>query len=159
MPSTLQAWLPGLSLAVAVLAVIVGPFVAWEVAKRQTVTSLRVSNKQITAPMRQAWINSLRELLAELLGKCAHYSAAGYEDRQDSEYLRITELTYKLALFINPNEDDHSQLLASTKAMEAALSSRSNAETDRQFWAAHKTCTALAQRILKREWDRVKSEI
>ena len=51
-----------LSLIVAALAVVVGPMVAWAIANRQVRASLEVSNKQITAPMRQAWINKLREL-------------------------------------------------------------------------------------------------
>jgi hypothetical protein len=43
--------------------------------------------------------------------------------------------------------------------MERVLSSGSKQETDRQSWEAHKTSTALAQEILKREWDRVKSDL
>lgn len=109
--------------------------------------------------MRQAWINSLRELIAELLGKCAHYWAAGFEDRADSEYLRITELIYKLELFMNPNEEDHVHLVKSANDMERALSAGSTQETDRQFWDAHRSTADLAQKILKREWNRVKSEI
>jgi hypothetical protein len=158
-PNQLQSWLPVLSLAVAALAVVVGPFVSWHVASRQSATTLRVSNKQIVAPMRQAWINSLRELIAELLGKCAHYWAAGFEDRADSEYLRITELIYKLELFMNPNEEDHVHLVKSANDMERALSAGSTQETDRQFWDAHRSTADLAQKILKREWNRVKSEI
>jgi hypothetical protein len=158
-PNELQPWLPVLSLIVAVLAVIVGPLVSWQVAKRQSATSLRVSNKQIIAPMRQAWINSLRELVAELLGKCAHYWAAGFEDRTDSEYLRITELVDRLQLFINPNEDDHIQLLKSVNGMKSALSRGSNQETDREFWSAHRMTAELAQKIFKSEWNRVKNEI
>ena len=66
-----------LSLIVAALAVAVAPLVSWLTTKRQINTSfalardqmhtsLETANKQITAPMRQAWINKLRELLAEL---------------------------------------------------------------------------------------------
>ena len=84
--------LPILSLVVAALAVFVGPIISWIIAKRHTAssvrnvslqaeTSLRIANKQIVAPMRQAWINSLRDLIAELAGKCAHYWAAGSEER------------------------------------------------------------------------------
>ncbi len=58
--------IPVLSLIVAALAVFVGPLISWLVAKRQLASSLEVANKQIIAPMRQAWINDLRDLLAEL---------------------------------------------------------------------------------------------
>lgn len=153
------SWLPFLSLVVAVLAVVVGPLISWCVAMRQLQTSLRVSNKQIIAPMRQAWINNLRELVAELSGKCAHYWAAGYEDRDDAEYRHITELVHKLELYINSAEADHAALLAQVRIMEQLLSAGSNQETDRTFWEAHHRVMELSQKILKREWDRVKENI
>ena len=103
------------SLIVAALAVFFGPIISWLIAKRhasfseknirlQSETSLKIANKQIVAPMRQAWINNLRDLVAELTGKCAHYWEAGFEERHDDEYQRITELEHKLMLFINPKE-------------------------------------------------------
>lgn len=159
MNNQLQSWLPILSLAIAALAVFVGPYISWLVSKRQAETSIRVSNKQIIAPMRQAWINNLRDLTAELMGKCAHYFAAGFEDREDSEYRHITELTYKLELYINPNEEDHAQLVSQIKRMESALTSGSNPKTDNEFWEAHRAAIELSHTILKREWDRVKTEI
>src|ERR1035437_5167435 len=55
-----------LSLVVAALAVFVGPIISLYIGRRQVASTLEVANKQITAPMRQAWINSLRDLLAEL---------------------------------------------------------------------------------------------
>jgi hypothetical protein len=73
--------LPIISLIVAALAVFLGPLISWAIAKRhtssfeknlllQTETSLKIANKKIIAPMRQAWINQLRDLIAELTGKC-----------------------------------------------------------------------------------------
>lgn len=69
--------IPILSLVVAALAVFVSPLVSWLVARRQFKntleltqrqinSSLAVANKQIIAPMRQKWINDLRDLVAEL---------------------------------------------------------------------------------------------
>jgi hypothetical protein len=115
--------------------------------------------KQIIAPMRQAWINNLRELLAELSGKGAHYWAAGFEEREDAEYMRIKELVSRLELYLNPKEDDHAQLVVSVRSMVGALSQGSNPQTDEAFWEAHEKVSALAKTILKREWNRVKSEI
>jgi len=121
--------------------------------------SIRVANKQVIAPMRQAWINNLRDLVADLLGKCAHYWAAGFDEREDSEYRHITELLYKLDLFLNPNEEDHVALIQNLRVMHLALSEGRDPEHDNVFWDTHRTAVALVQRILKREWDRVKSEI
>lgn len=165
---TETASLPVLSLIVAALAVFFGPLISWFVAKRQTevalknadkqsFTSLRIANKQIIAPMRQAWINNLRDLLAELLGKCEHYWAAGFEDREDQEYQRITELKNKLALFINPNEKDHLALLEQAQTMIGGIGCGKSG--DEKFWTAHKSTMELSQKILKTEWNRVKEEI
>jgi hypothetical protein len=160
--------LPILSLLVAALAVFFGPIISWLIAKRntssseknvslQTGASLRIANKQIVAPMRQAWINSLRDLIAELSGKCAHYWAAGFEERRDEEYERITVLEYKLALFINAKEEDHKKLLDKVRLMVAFL--EQGKEADEKFWQAHKVVIELSQQILKKEWNRVKEEI
>jgi hypothetical protein len=52
--------IPTLSLIVAALAVCFGPWISLRIAKRRMASSAEVANKQITAPMRQAWINNLR---------------------------------------------------------------------------------------------------
>jgi hypothetical protein len=49
-------------LVVAALAVFVGPVISWYAAKRQLTSSLAVANKQIVAPMRQAWIKEVPQL-------------------------------------------------------------------------------------------------
>ena len=98
MNEQLTSALPFLSLLVAALAVVVGPFISIRIAKNQNANNLRIANKQIIAPVRQAWINDLRILLADVAGKCAHYWASGYEDRTDAEYQYITESISKLSL-------------------------------------------------------------
>ena len=109
--------------------------------------------------MRQTWINNLRDLVAELLGKCAHYWAAGFEEREDAEYRHITELIHRLELYINREEKDHSQLIEEVRRMESELSKGLSQETDQKFWDAHQKAKKVAQTILKREWNRVKDEI
>src|SRR5216683_8062210 len=99
--SGMDKLIPVLSLVVAALAVFVGPFISLRVARRQVMASLEVANKQITAPMRQAWINSLRDLLAELTSSAQHYYVAGFEDRTDQEYQRLTLLEQKVRLMLN----------------------------------------------------------
>lgn len=157
-----------ISLIVAAIAVFVGPIISWFISKRTTESSenniklqsdisLKIANKQIIAPMRQAWINSLRDLLAELLGKCEHYWLAGFEERDDQEYLRITELENKLKLFINPSEDDHKLLISKVRAMTTALVA--GKDMDDKFWNAHKELVVLSQKILKTEWNVTKNEI
>ncbi|MFT5084840.1 MAG: hypothetical protein ACI9Y1_002896 [Lentisphaeria bacterium] len=151
--------LPVLALIVAGLAVFFGPLISYRATKKQIEASLRVSNKQVVAPIRQKWINELRILMADIIGKCTYYRAAGSEDRSDIEYQHITESIVKLRLYINPNEDDHVELLKQVVKMEHALFHGNSAENNRIFWDAHDGAVSKAQHILKREWERVKNEI
>ena len=144
-----------LSLIVAILAVVVGPMVAWAIAKFQIRSSLEVSNKQITAPMRQAWINKLRELLAELTSSALHYHVAGFEDRTDEEYQRVTLLEAHIQLMLNPNEKDHQRLEVLMRSMVAEIEKGRSDE----FPGLYDEVIALSRKILKSEWDRVRKPI
>lgn len=148
---------PILSLVIALLAVFFGPILSWLAARRQTTTSLAVANKQITAPMRQAWINSLRELTADLTSRALHYFVAGYEDRSDAEYQHLTLLEHKIALMLNEAEPDHQQFEQSIRNMIASLARGKVA--DAAFTQAYDQTRALARSIFKREWNRIKDPI
>ena len=144
-----------LSLIVAVLAVVVGPYVSLTIARRQIRASLEASNKKITAPMRQDWINKLRELLAELTSIAQHYYVAGFEDRTDEEYQRLTLLQAHILLMLNSNEEDHQRLAKLTRRIVTELEKAKIAE----FPDHLVEMVILSQKILKREWDRVKEPI
>lgn len=149
--------IPVLSLAIALLAVFVGPFVSWLITRRQLESAQRLANKQIVAPMRQAWINQLRKLVAELSSSANHYFVAGFEHRTDAEYKRLTELQQEIILMVNPTEEAHRQLLQAIGCMLEALD-RGKGQ-DRHFVTEVEKITNLAQRIFKEEWNRVKSEL
>ncbi len=160
--------IPLLSLIVAAIAVFVGPSISWRIAKRQIQassdlasnqirSSLEASNKQIIAPMRQAWINSLRDLLAELTSIALHYYVAGYEDRNDEEYQRVTLLESKIKLMLNAKEEDHIRLENLIRRMVAAI--QYDSQKKDEFPEIHTEVVALSRSILKREWDRVKEPI
>ena len=149
--------IPILSLTVALLAVFVGPLISLQIARRQTLSSLEVANKQVIAPMRQAWINSLRDLLAEFVSTALHYFVAGYEDRTDAEYLRLTLLEHKIQLMLNANEDDHRKIESLMRKMLNAIESGPAGDDD--FQISHSALMDLSKEVLKREWDRVKDPI
>jgi len=147
-----------LSLSVAGLAVFVGPIVSIYITKKQLNSGIQISKKQIISPIRQKWINELRLIIAEITSKSSHYWASGYEDRKDQEYYRITELEHQLRLYLNPNEDDHSALIQKVKRMTNEIGANS-LEKDKEFWDAHEEVIEISQKILKREWERVKNDI
>ena len=148
---------PILSLIVAALAVFVGPIISYVVAKRQIASLLAASHKQIISPMRQAWINSLRDQLAELTSSALHYYRAGFEEREDSEYRHLTLLEHRIHLMLNPKEDDHTDLEKLIRKMVSSL--ERGKEGDEDFRTSHTDIMALSRRILKREWNVVKEKI
>ena len=153
------AFIPILSLIVAALAVFVGPVISWRVARRQLATTLEVSNKQIIAPMRQAWINNLRDVLSEISSSALHYFVAVFEERTDQEYQHLTHLEYKVVLMLNPKEDDHQRLEKLIRQMIGMLGDEASAIRDKEFPNCHKAVIKLSREVLKREWDRIKDRI
>lgn len=149
--------IPILSLVVAGLAVFVGPFVSLHIGQKQIELSRRIASKQIVAPMRQAWINDLRDKLAELLSSALHYWNAGYEQRTDEEYKRLGLLEEEINLRINPGEADHKDLVSAIREMLFALE-RGVDDSDR-FSRAYERTNALGQKIFKTEWNRIKDDI
>ena len=152
-----------LSLIATTIAVFIGPMVSWRIATHQIRTSsalardqmhasAEASSKQISAPMRQVWINNLRDLLAELTSSASHYHESGYEDRFDEEYQRVKLLVAKIQFMLNPNENDHQRLEV---LMERMVASIENRKPD-VFPEIHTEVITLSRSILKREWDRVK---
>jgi len=163
-------WLPILSLCVALLAVFVGPFISYIVSKHQSETSLHVANKQIIAPMRQAWIELLRNRVAEILSASLWYYVSGQdeniisgendeENNIESQKLerKLLFITSQIELMLNPNEDDHIELLKSLKKAQQVMWPYSKSSSE--FPEHHKKTTELCQKVLKREWERVKNEI
>ena len=112
-------------------------------------TVLEASNRQIIAPMRQAWINKLRELLAEFTSSTPHYWEAGFEDRNDKEYRRVALLETHIQLMLNLNETDHQRLELLIHNMVHDLSS--NLGQKSEYPNLHSEMIALSRRILKRE--------
>lgn len=151
-----------ISACTALVASIVAPFVTLSVARRQF-------NATVLSANRQKWIESLRDLLAELI---ALYVAAivvklKWKERWEEglgpvnanpELLekleRIVLAQSKIRLLINPAEADHQHLY---KAVESAFRRLRDAEANKAGTEADmENITKLAQAILKREWERVK---
>ena len=118
-----------------------------------------MSNKQITAPMRQAWINNLRDLLSEITSSALHYYVSGFENRTDQEYQHLTHLEYKIKLMLNPREDDHQRLERIIADMIGIFGKGNSSKLDEEFQSCHENVLALSRDVLKREWDRVKDPI
>ena len=153
-----------LTLVVAILAVFIGPMVTLYIGKKQNEVanktvelSRRIASKQIMAPMRQAWINDLRDKISELSSSGLHYWTAGYEDRSEAEYQRVGLLESEVYFRINPQEKDHQELMSAIRGMVQALQTGHD-DADR-FIVSYNQLNAIAQKIFKTEWNRVKNDI
>jgi hypothetical protein len=141
----------------ALVAVIVGPLVTVYVAKKQISSSIVSTN-------RQKWIDRLRDELAALLKDVQHtpsaYSANSISTSEAiAKYGEITERSEVIKLLINPNEVDHQELVrlistASALVISSINQKQGNAE---QLQKISQNIVNLSQKILKREWERVKS--
>ena len=150
------------SACTALGASIIGPLVTLSVARRQFSATVLSAN-------RQKWIETLRDMLAELISLlvAALVVKAKWKDKWDKgrgalsadpalleKLERIVLTQTKIRLLINPTEADHQRL---DQAIETALKRLQSEESlDSETEADIEIITALGQSILKREWRRVK---
>lgn len=150
--------IPILSLIIAGIAVFIGPLISIFITKKTLQINSKIATKNLVSPIRQQWINDLRNTIVEITAKSAHYAVSGTEDRKDSEYYRITELEHKIRLLINPIETDHLNLANLIKEMTTNLY-EGGLPSEMIFWKKHQEIIDISQKILKREWERVKNDI
>lgn len=154
-----------LSAITALAAVIISPVITIIVSSYQRRTSIDVTRMQITASTistnRQDWINTLREIVAELQGVMAQIRMLSYQQSDawhfDSRWDRLFVLQRKLELFLNPDEDDHKQLRIKVQMAISVLRCPPSPEVQKDEAYSASDITAATQAILKREWERVKA--
>ena len=140
----------------ALVAVIVGPLITIYVAKKQIRSSVVSVN-------RQAWINRLRDEIANFVRDVKHMpSAHSAEAISTAEAIsRHGEIVLReevVKLLLNPEEEEHKELLrlmaiARKKAQNAINTNRGLATV---LDEASDPIVAQTQKILKAEWERVK---
>jgi hypothetical protein len=134
----------------------IGATVSYLVARNQFRAAVLSKN-------RQDWINSLRDCLAEynaiLYDTFAQVHSGGeirHEKEAASAFMRANAIRSKVALLLNPVESDHCDLLNIMRAMNDSATGATDAKTAAAFAAQDEQFISLAQKILKREWERVK---
>ncbi|MBX3586350.1 MAG: hypothetical protein KF796_06875 [Ramlibacter sp.] len=141
-----------LSAVTALFAVVLGPLVSLWAAQRQSRVAVLSAN-------RQAWINTLRDLLAECMAISGFIHVADWSERKQSEFdekmERFALVVSKIRLMLNPNEQDHQRLNEMLAELMASLRSlkEKNAVKGAKIM---RDFVPLSQTILKREWERVK---
>ena len=136
------------ALSVAFLALFIAPLV-----------NARNSKRQVIAPMRQVWINALRDKVAEVVSIVSinrlHITPmesdseerkleAHKEDQQ--RYERLMLLTSSVELHINATESDHQDLVK--QLISIVKGYHDNEDINKQL----KVMIKLTQKILSDEW-------
>ncbi|MFG6458909.1 hypothetical protein [Roseateles sp. BYS96W] len=158
--------------SIAAIATVVAALIAGAIA----FVNLTLTKEQKTSEFRQAWIDALREDLAQFLAAARAFTRAiealhTLGPDYDTKYplnisaSKISELRYQAAetfsriqLRLNPDEPEHVELLRLLRRaideQNAALAAKATdiGPTMRAIEAA----TSYAQPVLKREWTRVK---
>jgi hypothetical protein len=106
----MNIFIPVASLITAILAVFVGPVVTWKITNHQMKSSLRAANKQIVAPIKQAWINNLRDLVAEISSSILYCHNNPSVTIGEEQFKNFVQLEGKIALMLNFSEDEHKKL-------------------------------------------------
>lgn len=145
-------------------AAIIGPLAALWLGRQQNATAETIARRQISASLisanRQAWIDQLRDAIAQFQSLLVNLGFRGGHliERSETEDERLEKAHYlrsRVALLLNPQEEDHQSLLGLLdKAISTAYSS--GGESRRELNITQHEITGAAQRILKREWIRVK---
>jgi len=162
---------------VAVVSMIVGPFVQWKIAQRQTNLQAEVAKRQVAdsiAGRRQAWIDGLRSEIAEFLTiaevvtdldvqrhslEVDHVEKRAIIERQTERMLRGIFLKASIALRLNINELDHVVLGDALDAVSVELNKSDVGQKidQEQVRKLHQPVVDRARVVLKKEWNRVKS--
>ncbi len=139
-----------------ILVPIVSAIVAYVATRYATRTALHEAAKvrrhkattQI-ATFRQAWINEQRNDLAEHGAICTAASVSTKDGVPQEKMYRLAELAIRISLRMNPTDEDYPALKASLVDDRIRISEKEGKSSTK----------AISQRILKREWDRLKEEL
>jgi len=151
---------PGITALAAIVGVVIGSIVSFLIAKQQFKATVISAN-------RQQWINNLRDCIADFQTKAKiafvetclalnkETAVAANVKNHDEALKGMRFLVNKVALLLNPNETDHSELVLLIKQLEDLCinGDPNNREVEEKL---QDSITSTGQKILKREWERVK---
>jgi hypothetical protein len=158
----------------------IGAVLAAAITAAVSFVSLVVSKEQKVSEFRQAWIDALRKEIADFASNArristeewpidlkaisgtmletiaAHNEEVLRPDPYHTNRLQMAQAYYAIRLRLNPDEPDHTAILRGMDAVYRELASGSRSTCFEQTVAALDKLSSEAQRVLKREWTRVK---
>lgn len=140
-----------ISVVVPLFSALVAALAAWYSTRRTLKTEqekMQLQTKLKVNEFRQNWINDLRDTMAEFQSYAISPDA---DPAQEREFYRLGT---KVELLMNPRDPDFEEL---QELMYAFLHTSTGDINDKY---SHNTpYVSLCQRILKREWERLKSDL
>lgn len=136
-----------IGIAVTVIFSVLSAYFSFKAATEGT----RAQRAFKIAEFRQAWINALREELAILY---AEATAGNNELAWDNPSVRKSYMT--ILLLMNPKDKDYIEL---KKLCDDYMLSSGNETEDGDDITIDEKLGDISQRILKREWDRLKCDL
>jgi hypothetical protein len=151
-----------ISACTALVATIIGPYVAFKTAKSQI-------NANVLSNNRAKWIDTMRELIASTISQMTAYmilrgqlhersrADVGTNPELLGRIERGTHTVSTIRLMINPDELDNQKLMETLDlALDCLRSEEEQSQVEREIQAYTAEIVRLSRAILKREWLRVK---
>lgn len=179
--NTLSAYAAVGAVAVSLVAVVIGPLIQLRTTKAQIAQAAESSREQLKAALhaadlgfrasvlsanRQAWINDLRERIADFTSasktlrmQWEHWRMSrGQTKLGPSEFaVQIADIGRReslLQMMLNPREQDHVELTVRLSAVKGFIDPDHG--TGQELETCCRDLIAQAGAVLKREWERVK---
>jgi hypothetical protein len=105
---------------------------------------------------RVKWIESLRQNVSGYSGKAHNWAYVGTADPKEADKLlaELDVLAYLIRLQLNPTEEPDKQIEIRLKQVPSLATK----PTLDEFFSALEEIVSLTQRLLKKEWNKVKDE-
>jgi hypothetical protein len=132
------------SLGPAVIGAIFALLVSWLTQRSRS--KQRALEKEIKlSEYRQLWINQLRDTIADF------GAITSVEGNWEKNKEKVIGLVFKIEMMMNPDDPDY-------KNLRAALKYRADSQV-KSGMPDYDNLLKVSQDILKREWDRLKSDL
>jgi hypothetical protein len=135
------------------------------VAALASVLGLIISKESKVSEFRQAWIDGLRNDIAELIGHAAALQAVKLMDVEDNDrlslslahFLGVNELASKIRLRLNPQKESHLPVLKALEKHESCFSKPVESFDYAGIEKAEERLVSQGQILLKAVWEEVKA--
>ncbi len=147
LPTSPSDWLPIASLLVALVALFVGPWFSW-----------RTARSQVKSSSRQAWLDTVRSKIAQLMLMCSnvHKSVQAKQAPSESLIEEMLLLRLELELYLNPKKPSQQLILEDAMLLYTACK-LSGEKAFTNYALLNAKIGEDTQALVKEVWEKIKS--